>query len=300
MRRAILISAIVIALLTIGVTRGQDRGFINVEGATLQSRLEAALRQGNARSGAARFLVAYSFDVRPGVGVDVEIPGISGTSGIVTGVDARYETRNVALFMLFEAGSASPIEVELRNLERRKDYEGRTVYWLGRASSEESLTLLQRLVETSRNSQAAEDLTQAIALHDAPQTTPLLQSIVRRSSFEDVKTMAVRWLGRAGGQTAFLSEVARNERETSEVREQAVMSIGKSLDAGAVATLERLYAVVANRQLKERIIDAALKNRDRETAIKFLTRIVEKEQDAQLREHALNRLRKKAGQKDKG
>lgn len=135
---------IILALLTAAETRGQDRGVINVEGATLQSRLDAALGQDRSRSGPARFGVGYSFEIRPGVG------------------------------------------------------------------------------------------------------------------------------------------------------------IGKSSDADAVVTLEYLYATVTDRELKERIIDAALKNQDRETAIRFLTRIVENERDAQLREHALNRLRKKAGQKIKG
>src|ERR1051325_8243337 len=48
----------------------QTQRFITVEGADLKAKLDAAIKQARAASQTAPFWVAYSFDVRSGVGVD--------------------------------------------------------------------------------------------------------------------------------------------------------------------------------------------------------------------------------------
>src|SRR2546427_11626559 len=89
-------------LMGSGSSRAQREGFIPVEGTNLRSKLDLALRQGRAKQ--TRFWTAYSFDVRPGVAVDVEIRNHNGSTTIVNGtgtsisVGSNIETRNLGIF----------------------------------------------------------------------------------------------------------------------------------------------------------------------------------------------------------
>ena len=75
----------------------QTTRFTSVEGADLKSRLDAAIKQARSRSKQSRFWTAYSFDVRPGVGVDIVIIGSGGSridiNGISHSSSSKYETR---------------------------------------------------------------------------------------------------------------------------------------------------------------------------------------------------------------
>jgi hypothetical protein len=297
MRKAVLTITLVMGLVISGVARAQGEEFITVEGPDLKSRLEAGVRLGRARSQHTNFWIAYSFNVRPGVGIDLHLPGLD-VQGVITGVDSEYETRNAGIFMLFEPQGGAVIEVELQDLDHRSSsVSGHPVYWLGRAGNEESLNLLQKLIESSRSAETSEELAQAVALHDDPRVITVLKSLFRNSSVEEVRIKALSWIGRAPGQLSFLSEVVRNERESPEVRGRAVMIIGRSREAAALPTLQSLYRSITNREVKQRIIDAALKNDDREHAINFLTKIAQSDPDFELREHAQTRLRRKAGRR---
>jgi hypothetical protein len=296
MRKPLLIISLMMALMIHGVVRAQSQGFINVEGPDLKSRLEAGVKLGRSSSRRSNFWIAYSFNIKPGVGIDLHLPGLD-VQGVITGVDSEYETLNAAIFMLYEPQGNPLIEVELHDLDRRSSTDGYPVYWLGRAGNEESLNLLQNLIESSQRVETSEELTKAIALHDDPQVTSVLKNLFRSSSIEEARIMALSWLGRAPGQLAFLSEVVRNEQESLEVRERAVVIISRSKEAAALSTLQSLYRSITNREVKERIIDAALKNDDRNTAINFLTMIAESDPDYELRERAQTRLRRKAARR---
>ena len=56
----------------------QGVGFIQVDGSTLNARFENALATGRAASGRTPFWIGYSFDLKPGTGVDINITGADG------------------------------------------------------------------------------------------------------------------------------------------------------------------------------------------------------------------------------
>src|SRR6267378_4117569 len=89
-------------LMGAGNSRAQREGFIPVEGTNLMSKMDLAVRQGRAKQ--TRFWTAYSFDVRPGVAVDVEFRNGDGSTTIVSGtsisVGSNIETRNLGVFAL--------------------------------------------------------------------------------------------------------------------------------------------------------------------------------------------------------
>ena len=272
----------------------QTSRFIAVEGADLKSRLANAIKQARARSKQSRFWTAYAFDVRPGVGVDVLIIGSGGSridiGGVMHTSDAKYETRNVGVFLLHEADGSAITRAEVYNLERPRDYSGYPVYWFGRATNDESLSFLKSLIDTTRLSEVAERATDAIGLHDDRRVEAMLKDLIRSSQVVQVRTTAVSWVGNFPGQVPFLAGLVRDNRENVEVRKEAADALGESRDAAALSTLESLYSEVNNREVKREILDSIGESQDEGAATRFLIKIAETEPDRELRREAIDGL----------
>jgi HEAT repeat protein len=278
----------------------QRERFMAVEGPDLRSRLDTAIKLGRASSPAGRFWTAYSFDVRPGVSVDVEFTNSRGGTTIVQGTSVSFgapETRNLGVFLLQEASGNAIARVEVYNLERRREYSGYPVYWLGRAGNEESLNLLQSLVAANHPSRVVEHAVFALALHDDRRVSGLLKKYAQRAGVEKARTTAIFWLGQIGGEQDFLAELVRHEQEGLEVRRQAAFAIGISKDQGALAALQSLYGSATHREVKRQIIFAASINESKDDAVKFLIEVAGKDADRELRKQAIFWLGQKAGQR---
>ena len=277
----------------------QRQGFITVEGSNLGSRIEAAIKLGRAAS--TRFWTGYSFDVRPGVSVDFDWGNRrSSSDGLNISFDSTNETRNLGIFLLREPNDGSISRLEVYNLERDREYSGYRVYWLGRAGNEESLNLLRGLVEGEQATRVNEHATMAIALHDDPRVSGMLKTFVQKSSIEKVRKNAVFWLGQIGGETPFLADLVRNDRESVEVRKQAAFAIGVSKDSAALSTLQNLYPAVTHREIKKQIIFAASINENKDAAVTFLIDVAGKDPDREARKQAIFWLGQKAGERSLG
>jgi HEAT repeat protein len=293
----------------------QDQKFIPVEGATLQARQDAAIGRASS-SGADRFWTAYAFDVRPGVVVDVEFVSedggrISIGEGSVYNfdfggftLDSSIETRDLGVFLLRDASASGAIvRVELYNLARRREYGGFPVYWLGRASNEESLAYLRALVESNRTGGVGEDATRAIALHDDRRVPEFLVALARGSTSQGVRARAVRSLGYppvAPATRDFLASVARDEREGTDIRRNAIAAYGRSHDAQSLDFLLKLFDTVTGRDLKRSVLSAVASNDDKSAVVNFMIKVADKESDTELRKRALAHLGEMAGERALG
>src|ERR1044071_7942505 len=162
-------------------TTAQRQNFIPVAGADLKSKLDAAVKQGRAAAKPSPFWVAYTFDVRPGIAIDPDIEQFNGSMnsfggttvfrGKVDGI--TVETRNLGLFLLHDTQSGAVTRAEIYNLERKREYGGYPVYWLGRAGNDESLNYLNGLVEASRAERVVETATVAVAVRSEEHTSEL-------------------------------------------------------------------------------------------------------------------------------
>jgi HEAT repeat protein len=280
----------------------QRPGFLTVDGATLQAKLDAAKAQGRAASPAARFWTAYSFDVRPGVAVDVDFKGGNSysTNGTNFSFDSKIETRNLGVFLLHESDGGTVSRVEVYNLERTREYSGYRVYWLGRGGNEESLKLLQSLISSTQASKIAEHAVVALALHDDPRVGGLLKDYASQSTSVKTRTSAIFWLGQIGGETPFLSDLVRNSNESTEVRKQAAFAIGVGKDKAALTTLQNLYGSINEREVKKQVIFAASINENADDAVDFLIRIAKSDPDREAQKQAIFWLGQKAGKKSLG
>ena len=291
-------------------TKAQREGFITVEGTSLRQKLDAAISRGRASSGQSRFWAAYSFDVRPGIAVDLEIHNGNGTTiinGTSFSTDSKIETRNLGVFLLYDASASAPQRVEVYNLDRRREYSGYPVYWLGRAGNEESLNFLKGLTESNQPNRVAEHAVAALAIHDDQRVDPMLEDLVRRSNIEKVRSTAVFWLGQTPGHHPLLAEIVRNEQENTNLRKEAAFSMGAGRDPAAMSTLQNLYGSINNREVKRQIIFAAsiigndrksaANDRSDEEGVNFLIKVAETDGDRELKKQALFWLGQKAGKR---
>ncbi|HEX7314954.1 MAG TPA: HEAT repeat domain-containing protein [Pyrinomonadaceae bacterium] len=296
----------------------QEQGFTPVQGATLQAKAEAAAAQANgARQ--TRYWTAYAFDVRPGVAVDVDYVsddgrftirgtwdvGESGSYFVSDGVSASnypgLETRSLGVFALRDAGGRVE-RIDVFNLARRHEYAGYPVYWMGRAANEESLNFLRAVALTQRPDRSDSPMNEAvwaISLHDDRRVPETLMNIARASQDEQVRARAVRSLGLppvSDDVRAYLAQLARDERESQDVRRAAVSAYGRARDAQALALMQSLYNSNANRDLRRAALTQVARNDDKQAASAFLIRVAQQDADAEFRKTAVARLGEIAGE----
>jgi hypothetical protein len=149
------------------------QSFTSVEGADLMTKLEAAQARGRTRQ--TPYWSAYTFDVRPGVAIDPAVGEFHGnmtqigdtTVFVGTTPDGLpVETRSLAVFLLREPSANQITRLEIYNLERKREYSGYPVYWLGRANNEESLNYLRAIAAASPLDTLSERAVIGIAVHD--------------------------------------------------------------------------------------------------------------------------------------
>jgi hypothetical protein len=296
-----------------------SRELREVAGWNLESRLEEALKRGDAEGGA--FWVGYAFPTRPGTVIEnvegVENPllnhGREATPQASEGEGATAAER-AALFLSFVPGGDGarvPSRVEISGLQARRAAEAAAlfaeahepIYWLGDGEADESLSLISRLIASvpeGAQARAVAQLTDAVAFHEETaggRVSQLLEGLAAGPSHTAARLRAVAWLGRTDTDSSFVLEVARDRSQPLDVRRQAVRALvrqGSRATAGASAvSLQQLYELAGSRELKAEIIMASPKRGSRQEVVQFLQEVERSEPDPALRERARWRLQSK-------
>jgi HEAT repeat protein len=302
---------ILLALAPVAALAQQEQSFTPATGATFQAKIDSALAQA-AAARQPRFWTAYSFDVRPGVAVDVDFVSDDGRLSVQGtweagdgGLFISYpgiETRSLGVFALRD--SAGQVErVDIFNLARRHEYAGYPVYWLGRAGNEDSLNFLRAVAESAKREGLAGEAVYAIALHDDRRVPETLEHIAQTSTFGDVRARAVRSLGVppvADATRQYLMQLARDERETLQIRVAAVAAYGRSREAQSLPFLQSIYSSFTNRELRRAALASISRNDDRAAATAFVIKAATQETDNELRKQAVARLGEMAGEQALG
>jgi HEAT repeat protein len=270
--------------------------FTSVQGADLVARLEAARIK--ARDGQMPYWSAYAFDVRPGVAIDPGIHEFHGSMNSIgdtsvfvgtTSGGVTVETRNLAVFILRDS-SAQVTRMEVFNLERKREYAGYPVFWMGRANNEESINYLKGIADASPMNMLSERAVLAISLHDDARVAPMLKNFIRTSQNPRIRGSSIYWLGQVGGEQAFLSDIVRNDAEDKKLRRQAAHAIGQSRERGMINTLQGLYDTVKDVEVRRSIISAAGNSPEEDAAIVFLLKVARNEPDRESRRNAVRQL----------
>ena len=304
------ISATAIALALCAVVLGQTKNFTPVDGANLKAKLESALVAGKANAPQGRFWVGYQFEVRPGISVDFEIVDSAGSiyisnDGTSMMFDARNETRELGLFLLYDTQRESFTRAEVYNLRRQREFSNYPVYWAGRVSNEESLNYLKSIIDSPAPeiNRLSERATFAIALHDDARVDAMLTEMIRKPVAEPMRSRALYWLGHtpeSQTKNTLFTEIIRNNQESSDTRQQAMSALAMSRSAATLPLLQNLFETMTTRELKRSALRGIARNDNTDGAATYLIRIAETEKDFELRKSAVANLGRIAGQKSLG
>jgi len=273
------------------------QSFTPVEGADLMARLDAA--QARARVKQTPYWSAYTFDVRPGVAVDPAIREFNGSINTMgdttvfvgtTPSGMTVETRSLAIFLLRDPSSNQITRMEVYNLERKREYSGYPVYWLGRANNEESLNYLRAIAAATPLDMLSERAVLGIALHDDSRVAGMLKNFVSTSPNQRIRSSSVYWLGQVGGEQTFLAALVRNESEDMKLRRSAAHAIGQSRERGTIATLQDLYGSVKEVEVRRSVISAAGNSIDEQPAFTFLLGVAKNDADSESRRTSVRQL----------
>jgi HEAT repeat protein len=273
------------------------QSFNSVEGADLMAKLEAARERARAKQ--SPYWSAYSFDVRSGVAVDPairELHGSINTMGdtmVFVGTTADglpVETRNLAIFILRDPGNNQITRMEIYNLERKREYSGYPVYWMGRANNEESLNYLRALAAAAPLDQLSERAVLGIALHDDSRVGGMLKGFVASSANQRIRSSSVYWLGQIGGEVQFLATLVRNETEEKKLRRSAAYAIGQGHDRGVMQVIQGLFESQKDLEIRQGLISAAANSDEQQVSFPFLLGIAKNDPEAQLRRSAVRQL----------
>ena len=302
-----IVFAISLALAATMVATAQTKSFTPVEGASLKAKIDNAMAQGRTNAPAGRFWVGYQFEVRPGVAIDFEIVDSSGTISISNDgwsmmSDARYETRELGFFLMFETAREQFTRAEVYNLRREHQFSGYPVYWAGKATNEESLNYLKSIIDSNapEMNRLADRATFAVALHDDVRVEAMLIDLIKKQIAETTRSRAIYWLGftpESSAKNAFLADIVRNQRESSDARQQAMSALGMSRAATTLPLLENFYETMTSRDLRRSALGGISRNDNRDAAATYLIGVLQNEKDLELRKTAILGLGRVGGEK---
>jgi HEAT repeats len=233
--------------------------FINVDGGTLNERVERAFKQFKGSNQGDSVWIAYHFPPRDGI----SIGPFSNTFYYDDGIrlQRREDPANAAVFLLTDATGAQPKfrSVKTLSLSDLYVFEDRPVYWLGDGEVGQSIALLESTMSADReNKELVRGALRAIAAHNSPRVVGLLKEVSTKESNLEVQRSAI-------------SNLAR-------VRTQ------ESLDA-----LIDLYDKSTVDSLKEEIIGGIARDESRKASDKLLS-IAKNDPNPKMRQRAIRRL----------
>ena len=238
--------------------------FINIDGGSLNDRIERAVKQFKGSNAGDTFWIAYHFPALDGVPFGPFAGSIYYDDGIK--FEHRDDPSSAAVFLLTDAtGSEAKFKsVKTLSLSERYVFENRPVYWLGNADGGQSLTLLEQTMRADQgNVNLARGVLRALAVHDNPGVVSLFKDTATKDSSLDLQRSAI-------------SNLAR--RKTPE-----------SLEA-----LFDLYEKSTVVSLKEEIISGIARDNTRKATDKLLT-IARDDPNPKLRQRAIRGLSTKRG-----
>ena len=268
------------------------QSFTTVEGADLMARLEAA--QARARTRQTPILVclhlrrAFRRRCRSGN------PRISWLDEHVWRHDriCRYNGRrndcrntNLAIFLLRDPSSNQITRMEVYNLERKREYSGYPVYWLGRANNEESLNYLRAIAAATPLDMLSERAVLGIALHDDSRVGGMLKNFISSSPNPRIRSSAVYWLGQVGGETTFLATLVRNDAEDKQASTFCGALRLERVKIAAPSPRSRVFMkAVKDLEIRRSVISAAGNSIDEQPAFAFLLNVGKNDADWESRQ----------------
>ncbi len=213
---------------------------------------------------------------------------------------SRLVPKEVAFLFSIEpsdAGAGRVREVRISNLTLHVELDRKPLFWLEGAPDGESTALLSKEFAESDLEAVKEDIVQGIGMHEeSALALPFLRSVIAGNEPKDLRSRAAMALGqiRSAESLALLGEAVEHD-PSEEVRAQAVEAIGQMDSAFGLETVIRFA--------RDRRLDAetrrkaisALSQIASAKAVRTLSEITEKDEDAEVQRQALYALAQTEG-----
>ena len=289
---AILQLLLIFVLFSQGSNMQQQQKVKTIEGADLQTKWNAALKDAQSNYPQSYIWVGYSFKVRHGVGVEIVLePG--------------HENQNLGLFFLYNPKTDSIRKFDILNMDREHEFQYPT-YWLGQAEANENLNFLRLMVVAKNGDPMTPHIIEAIAMQDDPQADVTLKTLEQEFRGKVEGTMSTYWLRERlqarrpvrglADNVAGLTETLRNDQESLGIRARAAYALGVCADPAGLKALAAFYPAAPNRAVKLMILDGAA-NKVNQTSVPLYLDVAAADTDPYLRQKAFKWLAEKAAKR---
>lgn len=264
MRRVSILPAIV--ALICALTFAQDQrsytraDFINVEGSSLNDKIDRAVKQFKSSRQGDTVWLAYHFPARDNSYVGMFSGTIYRDSDGIK-LERKEDLTQIAVFLLTDASGSQPkfTRVKTLNLSEPYVFENRPVYWLGNVDANQSIAALEGAMRAdAQNRDLARGALRAIAVHNSPRSIALLKEIAAKDA--DV-----------------------------EIQRSAISNLSRIKTDDGLNALAELYDSAASDTLKEEIISGIARNESRK-AMDKLQAIARNDANPKMRQRAIRRL----------
>ena len=200
----------------------------------------------------------------------------------------RKVVKDVGLFFLFDPRDGALAEIKESTFELSVDFDDFPLFWLGQASDEQSLDLVERLYRPVASTKIKEELISAVGLHgQSTRRRILLAGVLSGNEATTVRKQAAFWLGQIDDPEALriLRQAAKTDRST-EVRKQTVFALSQMKSTKAEDVLIELARNQNDRQIcKEALFWLAQKASKR--AVDLLKETVQNDADTEIQKQAI-------------
>jgi hypothetical protein len=205
------------------------------------------------------------------------------------GQPEKMVLKELGFFLKYGPGSPPVLtEVGMSTFDLSFDFEGRPLYWLGKAPEDQSLALVAGLFGRNRGDDVRESLIAAAGCHGTPKLVlPFLEGVLSGDSADGLRKDAAFWIGQLNDADGLrlLARTARADR-SEEVREGAVFGISQVELPAAVDELISLARNADKRDVRKQAV-FWLSQQASERSGKVLEEIALKDGDLEIQEQAL-------------
>ncbi|MGE0130705.1 MAG: HEAT repeat domain-containing protein [Blastocatellales bacterium] len=263
MRRVSILPAIVALSLICALTFAQDQrsytraDFINVEGSSLNDKIDRAVKQFKSSRQGDTVWLAYHFPPRDNSHVGMFSGTIYRDSDGIK-LERREDLTQIAVFLLTDASGSQPkiTRVKTLNLSEPYVFENRPVYWLGNADANQSIAVLEGAMRAdAQNRDLARGALRAIAVHNSPRSIALLKEIAAKESNIEIQRSAVSNLSRVKTDDSLNALVELYDNAGSDtLKEEIISGIARNESRKAMDKLQAIAKNDANPKMRQRAI----------------------------------------------
>jgi TolA-binding protein len=230
--------------------------------------------------------------------------------------------RRKAIFLVSQKHDARAADLLMGAVRNDPDAEVReqAVFWLGQTRDERAVDMLQEILQKESNDEVLEKAVFALSQHKSERAGTILRDLAQRNGAPlKVREQAIFWLGqqrsadnaellkalykrvsepelrekiifsisqnRASSNARWLLDIALDDKESIEMRKQALFWAGQSRGL-SMDDLGALYQRVPDREMKEQVIFVYSQRRD-PASVDKLMEIARTEKDRELRKKAI-------------